>query len=921
MNIMWPDGKDQFCEVVNSYAKLLGDLNEMVIEMAFESYGAKKHYASLAATNSHVLRFLKFKPQETEVACVRLPAHKDLSFATIVHQIDVAGLEVQLKDGTWIALQPQLSHFLFMACEGMQVWSNDRIKACNHRVNILGNGERYSMGLFTFNNGVIQVPDEMVDDEHPLLYNPFDHPRFIRFFINADMAIKANNPTKAFCDFSKEELKPATSSSLLSLCNQIQYALENHGCFIARYDQLSAELSKKIFSQTKDMFEVPTEIKMKNTSHVPYRGYHSGPSNPNMPSFEGLGIDNATSLEETQKCMSLMWPAGKDQFCEVVNYYAKLLGDLIEFIYEMVPLVMAYYYDCLIKTPNPQEWPPVMQIPAPQFRASSNGFDQFADSPNESCKLNGSCPVTVFITGNNQAEWISNQVRCIEGLPLWRNSSSAVNDELFKGYYQKKKPKGNINEILAANDFLNSSGNYFTVSIWFNSTYKFNDDSTGGDESNLLRVPRSVNLASNAYLQFLKGSGTKVLFDFMKEMPKLSSTDTNMIDISSFLNSLFFTWILLLLFRVILTSLVYDKEKKLRIMMKMHGLGDAAYWTISYAYFLFISLIYMLSLMLFGSVLVIAYILVFGSGLVGEFLFRSFSEDLTFLRGGIIALELYPGFSLYRGIYELSQYGTRGIHIGTGMNWRDFNDGVNGMKERENVDQFLLHPDASYSIICDNLKKVYPGKDGNPPKFAVRGLSLALPPGECFRSLGPNGARKTSFLSMVSLFNSLALNVYMDEPSTGLDPPSKNSLWNVVKHAKQNRAIILTTYSMEEAEFLCDRLGIMANGSLQCIGNSKELKARHGGTYMFTMTTSSEHEEDIENLVRSLSINSNKINHLPGTQKYELPKDEVRIADVYKAVEIAKSMFTVSAWGLTDNTVEDVLIKVGRGTQSFNFST
>ncbi|KAH7527952.1 hypothetical protein FEM48_Zijuj05G0020600 [Ziziphus jujuba var. spinosa] len=436
MNIMWPDGKDQFCEVVNSYAKLLGDLNEMVIEMAFESYGAKKHYASLAATNSHVLRFLKFKPQETEVACVRLPAHKDLSFATIVHQIDVAGLEVQLKDGTWIALQPQLSHFLFMACEGMQVWSNDRIKACNHRVNILGNGERYSMGLFTFNNGVIQVPDEMVDDEHPLLYNPFDHPRL------------------ALSMQLKEELKPATSSSLLSLCNQIQYALENHGCFIARYDQLSAELSKKIFSQTKDMFEVPTEIKMKNTSHVPYRGYHSGPSNPNMPSFEGLGIDNATSLEETQKCMSLMWPAGKDQFCE---------------------------------TPNPQEWPPVMQIPAPQFRASSNGFDQFADSPNESCKLNGSCPVTVFITGNNQAEWISNQVRCIEGLPLWRNSSSAVNDELFKGYYQKKKPKGNIMRylqvILLANDFLNSSGNYFTMSIWFNSTYKFNDDSTGGDES------------------------------------------------------------------------------------------------------------------------------------------------------------------------------------------------------------------------------------------------------------------------------------------------------------------------------------------------------------------------------------------------------------------------------------------------------
>ena len=38
--------------------------------------------------------------------------------------------------------------------------------------------------------------------------------------------------------------------------------------------------------------------------------------------------------------------------------------------------------------------------------------------------------------------------------------------------------------------------------------------------------------------------------------------------------------------------------------------------------------------------------------------------------------------------------------------------------------------------------------------------------------------------------------VYMDEPSTGLDPASRNNLWNVVKRAKQNRAIILTSNSL-----------------------------------------------------------------------------------------------------------------------------
>nr|XP_048329789.1 uncharacterized protein LOC125422387 [Ziziphus jujuba var. spinosa] len=115
---------------------------------------------------SFISKFLNLKPQETEVANGRLPAHKDLSFATIVHQIDVGGLQ-QRRDKS---LQPSSS----------RNWGK-------------------IIGLLTSNNGVIQVPKEMVDDKHPLLYNPFDHPAFICFFINANMAIKANNPTKAFC--------------------------------------------------------------------------------------------------------------------------------------------------------------------------------------------------------------------------------------------------------------------------------------------------------------------------------------------------------------------------------------------------------------------------------------------------------------------------------------------------------------------------------------------------------------------------------------------------------------------------------------------------------------------------------------------------------------------------------------------------
>lgn len=96
----------------------------------------------------------------------------------------------------------------------------------------------------------------------------------------------------------------------------------------------------------------------------------------------------------------------------------------------------------------------------------------------------------------------------------------------------------------------------------------------------------------------------------------------------------------------------------------------------------------------------------------------------------------------------------------------------------------------------------------------------------------------------------------------------------------------------------------------------RQLKGRYGGSYVFTMTTSPDHEEEVESLVRKLSPNATKIYQISGTQKFELPKNETRIADVFEAVENARSRFAVQAWGLADTTLEDVFIKVARGAQS-----
>jgi ATP-binding cassette, subfamily A (ABC1), member 3 len=61
----------------------------------------------------------------------------------------------------------------------------------------------------------------------------------------------------------------------------------------------------------------------------------------------------------------------------------------------------------------------------------------------------------------------------------------------------------------------------------------------------------------------------------------------------------------------------------------------------------------------------------------------------------------------------------------------------------------------------------------------------------------------------------------LDEPSTGMDPVARRFMWDVISRVatqKKQSSIVLTTHSMEEAEALCTRMGIMVNGELKCLG-------------------------------------------------------------------------------------------------------
>lgn len=64
--------------------------------------------------------------------------------------------------------------------------------------------------------------------------------------------------------------------------------------------------------------------------------------------------------------------------------------------------------------------------------------------------------------------------------------------------------------------------------------------------------------------------------------------------------------------------------------------------------------------------------------------------------------------------------------------------------------------------------------------------------------------------------------------STGMDPYARRFMWDVLSTSMFGRAAILTTHSMEEAEALANRIAIMVNGRLKCVGSPVYLKGKFG---------------------------------------------------------------------------------------------
>jgi ABC-2 type transport system ATP-binding protein len=148
--------------------------------------------------------------------------------------------------------------------------------------------------------------------------------------------------------------------------------------------------------------------------------------------------------------------------------------------------------------------------------------------------------------------------------------------------------------------------------------------------------------------------------------------------------------------------------------------------------------------------------------------------------------------------------------------------------------------------------------------------------------------------------------LFLDEPTTGLDPQSRRQLWDIIRELRsQGRTILLTTHYMDEAERLCDRVAIVDHGKVIALGSPSELIAGVGGEHVleFAVVDGLEEPPDAE-LERLPSVQS--VRHEAGA--VSLTVHEVHIALPALLALLQSSAKTLARLSTRHASLEDVFV-------------
>ncbi|CAM8910075.1 unnamed protein product [Rhodiola kirilowii] len=182
--LMWPEGNSDFCDAMNGLSTEMLQVNLAMLKVIFESYGVGSSYESFAKNVCAVIRMTKYHVPPSGDA-IGLAPHSDTSLLTLLCE-NAEGLEIMSRDGNWSPVSIPQGCFLVIVGDLLKAWSNGRLHPVKHKVTLGGNKDRYSIVHYTIpEDGVfVEVPKELVDNEHPIKYKPLTYNDYMSYYIS-----------------------------------------------------------------------------------------------------------------------------------------------------------------------------------------------------------------------------------------------------------------------------------------------------------------------------------------------------------------------------------------------------------------------------------------------------------------------------------------------------------------------------------------------------------------------------------------------------------------------------------------------------------------------------------------------------------------------------------------------------------------
>jgi ABC-2 type transport system ATP-binding protein len=182
---------------------------------------------------------------------------------------------------------------------------------------------------------------------------------------------------------------------------------------------------------------------------------------------------------------------------------------------------------------------------------------------------------------------------------------------------------------------------------------------------------------------------------------------------------------------------------------------------------------------------------------------------------------------------------------------------------------------------------------------------------------GLSGGQKQRLAMACALVGDPEL-LFLDEPTTGLDPQARRHLWDLVddlKHA--GRTIILTTHYMDEAERLCDRVAIMDHGKVIAVGTPQQLIATVGGEDIVEFAVTDSQAPGPERGVPRVEADVAALLAIPGVQSHrvdaglhQLLVSELHLAVPRIFVALNEQGLHLSEFRTHSATLEDVFVRL-----------